>query len=396
MELTPKQQQGLKIVIDRFKAREKYTVISGYAGSGKSTLVRFIIDALSSYGIKEETDVCFACYTGKAAQVLIDKGNKNSMTTHKLIYQAFPRPDGTFSYIPKKELEYKVIIVDECSMLPKKMADKLLSYYGIYVVFCGDPGQLPPINKDDDNHLLDRPHIFLDQIMRQAEDSGIIQLSMKVREGNNIDNFKSDDAIVLPSSELNTGMLEWADIILCATNKTRTQINQQMRNLYGLSGAPKDGDKIINLHNDWNRFSEEGNALTNGVIGYIHNPYESWVHTPPFARIPFNEIKVYTGEFISETGDNFGALTIDKSLIDTGTPSLSNKQKYLLRKNEKTRVLMPYEFDYAYAITCHKSQGSSWKNVLVIEEGFPFVKEEHQKWLYTAITRAEEKVVVVR
>ncbi len=396
MELTKDQQKGLEIVLNRYKNHEHYTVISGYAGTGKSTLVRFIIDALSAQGIEEEEDVCFCAYTGKAAQVLIDKGNKNAMTAHRLMYEAIPKSDGTFIFKPKTELEYKIIIVDECSMLPAKMAERLLKYKDVYIVFCGDPGQLPPINKDDDNHLLDNPHIFLSEIMRQEADSGIIQLSMKVRNGEPIDNFKSDDAIVLPKTELNTGMLQWADIILCATNATRININNQMRQLLGHEGELCDGDKVINLNNSWETFSENGNALTNGVIGYFHNPFESFVYTPPFAKVPFNEIPIYMGEFISETGDNFGTLNIDKKLITKGENYLTPKQRFILGKNPKYANLIPYSFTFAYAITCHKAQGSSWKNVLVIEEKFPYKEDEHKKWLYTAITRAENKVVIVR
>lgn len=396
MELTKKQEEGLKIVIERFLNHDKYTVISGYAGSGKSTLVRFMIDALSAHGVREETDVCFCAYTGKAAQVLIDKGNKNAMTAHRLMYKAIPKPDGSFIFTPKTELEYRVIIVDECSMLPRKMMERLLAYPNIYVVFCGDPGQLPPINKDDDNHLLDHPHIFLDEIMRQAADSGIIQLSMKVRHGENIDNFKSNDAIVLPKTELNTGMLKWADIILCATNATRININNEMRRLLGHEGEICDGDKVINLNNSWETFSENGNALTNGAIGYFYNPFESYVRTPSFAKIPFNEIKTYIGHFVTETNDDFGTLAIDKKMIDKGEFSLTSKQKFLLGRNQRYASLIPYQFTFAYAITTHKAQGSSWKNVLVIEEKFPYQPEEHKRWLYTACTRGEEKVVVVR
>ena len=82
MILTNKQEEGLKIAIDRFKQKEKYTVISGYAGTGKSTLVKFIIAALEPFGILPEDDVCYATFTGKAAQVLLKKGNHNVLATY--------------------------------------------------------------------------------------------------------------------------------------------------------------------------------------------------------------------------------------------------------------------------------------------------------------------------
>ena len=97
MELTKKQEEGLKIALQRHRNHEKYTVISGYAGTGKSTLVRFIIDALDV----EESHVVYTAYTGKAVEVLRKKGNKNACTLHKLLYDSFPRPGGGFFRKPK-------------------------------------------------------------------------------------------------------------------------------------------------------------------------------------------------------------------------------------------------------------------------------------------------------
>ena len=134
MELTAKQKEGLAIALDRHKNGEKYTTISGYAGVGKSTLVKFIIDALDV----DKKEVAYACFTGKAAEVLRKKGNPNAMTLHRLLYDSYPRPGGGFMRIPKQSLGYKIIVVDEVSMVPKKMIDMLLRYK-VYVIFLGDP-----------------------------------------------------------------------------------------------------------------------------------------------------------------------------------------------------------------------------------------------------------------
>ena len=163
MELTKKQEEGLKIAVARHKSHEKYTVISGYAGTGKSTLVRFIIDALDV----DENKVAYATYTGKAAEVLRKKGNPNAMTLHKLLYDSIPRQGGGFIRIPKKQLDYSIVVVDEVSMVPKTMVDMLLAHR-IYILFLGDPFQLPQIDKKETHTLLDKPHIYLDQVMRQA------------------------------------------------------------------------------------------------------------------------------------------------------------------------------------------------------------------------------------
>lgn len=178
-------------------------------GTGKSTLVKYIIAAL---GLQPE-EVAYVAFTGKASQVLAQKGCPNATTAHKLLYYSRQNKDGSFKFIPRKSFEnsrLRLIIVDEVSMLPNSMWQLLLSH-NIHVIALGDPGQLSPINPLEDNHILEFPHIFLDEIMRQALDSGIIRLSMLVRESKSIDNFKSDDALVLSKNELNTGMLQWAD-----------------------------------------------------------------------------------------------------------------------------------------------------------------------------------------
>lgn len=87
---------------------------------------------------------------------------------------------------------------------------------------------------------------------------------------------------------------------------------------------------------------------------------------------------------------------MDKQLIITGVPGLDWKTSYKMGRNWRFQNKIPDQFTYGYAITCHKSQGSEWDNVLVIEEGFPFEKEEHKQWLYTACTRASKKLVIIK
>ena len=132
MELTKKQSEGLKIAIARYRNNEKYTVISGYAqtGTGKSTLVKFIIEALDV----EPSKVAYATFTGKAAEVLRKKGNANAMTLHRLLYDSIPKPGGGFIRKPKLQLDYNVIVVDEVSMVPKSMIDMLL-HHKVYIIF---------------------------------------------------------------------------------------------------------------------------------------------------------------------------------------------------------------------------------------------------------------------
>ena len=393
MELTPKQQYGLKIALERHKANEKYTVIAGFAGTGKSTLVKFIIDALDV----DQNKVAYATYTGKAAEVLRKKGNPNAMTLHKLLYDSIPRQGGGFIRIPKKMLEYKIIVVDEVSMVPKSMIDMLLNHK-VYVIFLGDPFQLPQIDKKETHTLLDKPHIFLDQVMRQAAESEIIQLTMKIRNGEQIDFMNGKEVIIAPKASLVTGHLTWADQIICATNASRISLNNQMREILGYSGLPQDGERMICLRNYWEDFSEDGSSsLVNGMTGIIKNPFESFRMAPMYVKMKNHKMDIIQGDFISDDGKTFNSVEMDKGMITTGEFSLDWRETYALGQlKNKIGDIIPREFTFGYAITCHKSQGSEWDKVLVIEERFPFDKKEHARWLYTACTRAAEKLVLVR
>ena len=389
--LTKKQEEGLKVAIQRYLDGEKYTVISGYAGTGKSTLVKFITQSLP--GINPDTDVVYATFTGKAAQVLISKGNKNAMTLHRLLYESIPKPDGTFLRRPRLTIDFPIVVVDEVSMAPKDMMD-LLFLHNCYVICLGDPFQLPPIDKNSDNHLLDNPHVFLDEVMRQAQESEIIRLTMDIREGKEINNFDGHDIKIYDQTALNTGMLLWADQIISATNRTRTNMNNNIRQLLERGEQPEDGDKVICLRNYWDDWADNGDYLVNGTIGFLNNTYSS------FNIIPYyyggQKIDVIYSNFISDAGADYGNIQMDTKEILTGERCLDNKTIYRLMRSKKYASLVPYEFTYGYCITCHKAQGSEWNKVLVIEEGFPFSKEEHARWLYTAATRSIEKLVIVR
>ena len=393
MQLTARQAEGLKIAVTRYKHKEKYVTISGYAGTGKTTLVRFIIDALDV----EEDKVCYCAFTGKAAEVLRKKGNKNVCTLHKLLYEHIPRPTGGFFRKPKTIIPYDIVVVDEISMVPKELID-LLFTHNIYIICLGDPFQLPPIDKNTDNHLLDFPHIFLDEIMRQAQESEIIRLTMKIRNYQNIEFFNGKEVKVFPHTQLNTGILQWGDQILTATNAKRCAINTQMRQLAGRSGDPQDGDKMICLRNYWENFSLENNVLVNGTIGILNNNFRTVRYIPRFVKSNIKIFDILIGDLIiPETNDIYKDVDMDYKMIMTGQKCCNWRLSYQLgRLKQRYGEIVPKEFDYAYAITVHKAQGSEWNKVVVLEEQFPFDREEHARWLYTACTRSSKKLVLVR
>lgn len=234
--------------------------------------------------------------------------------------------------------------------------------------------------------------------MRQESESEIINLTMQIRDGKPLNHYIGKEIQILDKEELTTGMLLWADQIICSTNATRISLNNQMRDLLGRSGGPQDGDKVICLKNNWDIYSINDNPLVNGTIGYLKDSFSTYINLP--GKITCDkkpkQVDILTANFISDTNEDYGILDMDKKLIITGEPGLDWKTSYKMGRSISFRDKIPNQFTYGYAITCHKSQGSEWDNVLVIEEGFPFDKEEHQRWLYTACTRAAKKLVIIR
>lgn len=373
------------MAVSRYSIGEAYTCIAGYAGTGKSTLVKFIVTALDL----EPHQVAYISYTGKAAQVLKEKGCPNAMTAHKLLYKTRRNRDGSFTHIPRTDVGaiYNLIVVDEVSMLPANMWDLLLSHK-VHIIAMGDPGQLPPIGASHD--ILDHPHVFLDEIMRQAAESEIIQLSADIRAGKNIKPYKGTEINVIKPKDMIDGMYEWADQIICGKNDTRRAINdyyRQMKWEEDESGLllPKDGDKLICLHNDWDMITENGTVLVNGLIGECSNVKFDEGFYGKTCNIDFTP-DGYIPDSLEDMG--FSSLEIDYKLITEGEPTITKEN---FRKFPRYFKLQA--FDYGYAITCHKSQGSEYKKVLVIEEMLK--STDHKRWLYTAVTRASEKLTLV-
>lgn len=393
MILTNKQEEGLKIAVARYKSHEPYTCISGYAGTGKSTLIKFIINALEI----DPDDVAYITFTGKAASVLRQKNCPNAMTAHKLLYYSKQMPSGKFIYHPRASLDkqYALIVVDEVSMLPKKLWDLLLSHR-IHVIACGDPFQLPPVSKEESHDVLDHPHIFLDEIMRQAQESEIIRLTMDIRAGKPIKANRGSEVQIIDSLEFQGGMYFWADQIIVATNGKRNFINQMVRSIDGKGPEPVKGDKVICLQNSWDYLDDDLNgALVNGTIGFLGDIIKTTI-SPSIPLVP-NNIKVLKTSITTDNNETFSSLPyIDYKSLTEGKKFLTPEQEYLFKRRKNLPYDPPVEFNYGYAITCHKAQGSQWDKVLVFEERFPYDKEEHARWLYTACTRAASRLILVR
>lgn len=319
------------------------------------------------------------------------------MTLHKLLFTAKPNEDGSYSFTPREELDgdYKVVCIDEVSMVSQAFWD-LLMRHPVYVIALGDPGQLSPLSGDQ-VEVVKHPHIFLDEIMRQAQESEIIRLSMHVREGRPLATFdcQNQDVMILNPWEFTPEMMLWADQCLCAKNETRHKYNAYMRELKGHSGDPKVGEKIIGLTNHWNCCSNDVDKipLTNGAIGTIISIERSSLRAP--GRIFPRAIPTFKVNIETEDGHKFNNLIIDRQSILQGEKLLTPQQEYQMLKAKKCPP-PPYDFNYADWISVWKFQGSQADKILLLEENFPNEPQEHIKFIYTGITRAAEKCVIIK
>lgn len=383
MSLTKKQEEGLKIARQRYNLKERYTTIAGLAGSGKTYLSHMLLDAL---GIKEG-EYLVGAYTGKAALRLQENGFPQAKTLHKLFYKSIKVPGSDeFIHIPLDKSmfsQFKLVIIDEISMVPDSML-RVIANTGLHVINIGDPEQLPPIGKD--NGMLASPHIFLDEVVRQAEGNSIIRLAHAIRNREPIEPFSDENVQMFPREELNTGMLLWADQILCCKNTTRNELNKTVRNELGHTGnMPVVGDKIILTRNNWEFVNADGNPIINGLIGNV-----SKVSDPirdPRGNI-INQASVYGYmDFIPDFNTaEFKNVKFDALPFLTGENSYIFDQK--ARAADKINTL-----DFGFAITTHKSQGSEYSKGLGVEERMRGTN--HHRLIYTMITRFKDKCVLI-
>lgn len=364
-------------------AKQQTFFLSGWAGTGKTTIIRPILDSI---GLAPE-EVAIACFTANASQVLADKlvGSDldiEPVTIHQLIYVPRSSRNGEVKFSKKtkdKLKKYKLIIIDESSMVGRTIYNDLLSY-GIKILFIGDIGQLEPVTgAKSDAVVFNKPDAMLNQIHRQAEGNVLIMLSKAIRErtiwppgvyGDNREVTIITRADFDANLEYKKNCYFHADQIICGYNNSREVINDNVRTLHQrVDRLPVVGDRLVSLTNKrGTRIG--GQPLVNGTRGIVEEV------------ISVNRTSI-TIRIRAERGNGKSAiLEIAKSEF-VGKKATASE-----------RFSSPLAFfDFAYCITCHKSQGSEWDNVLVINEVLD--RETHEKWLYTAITRARRKVILV-
>jgi len=368
------QNKAIRSISQWFNYQKKdkpYFYLAGYAGTGKTSIVNFVLDELKLNTKK----VLFATYTGKAAKVLMNKSGRHVNTIHRLIYKLQETEDDGISDDPCFTLNAKsslvdasLLILDEVSMVDKEMMRDILSF-NTPVLVSGDPMQIPPVNGDA--YFEDKePDFFLDEIHRQALDSPIIYISMLVREKGFLPMGKWGDVVAkIPKNKIKRDTWLSADQVLCGKNNTKRDTNRWFRNEYGLESMfPVSGEKIICLRNNWNY------NIVNGTIAHMRGGVtnmQEWL---------------FRATLVDEDS-NFVYENVELAATPNYKPMREGARAP--RGLYKTTI----NTDFGYAITCHKSQGSQWDKVLIIDEGFGD-RDMYGRWLYTAVTRASEKLII--
>lgn len=454
--LTPHQEEAVRTVVARIKGvitPEPLTYIGGFAGTGKSTILPHILEAV---GFQPE-HVTFCAPTGKAAKVMRTKlktqgyPNFNSSTIHSAIYRAKPAPVATLeealahhesqladlikqiqqaheeSDVPDKrplnlneypevgqkrkfvsslraELESvyddenlsfqlnpdsiiqnsQLIVVDEASMVGKRMAHDLMSF-GVPILAIGDPGQLPPV-EDDAGLTAGAPDFFLREIHRQAEGNPIIHLSKLAREGEDLPYGDYGNGVqVMKRSDYDyTGSFADRPQFIVGMNKTRWRVTQMLRKDFGYIEkvqhmlGPRAGEPLIVKKNtrEYPNLVNGTECVALGDIDLIPGQARVMCSFEDDDSLKYKDKQIFQGKFEEHFSKKAGSFTAPKSVT---------------YRAMRSSIVM----DWNYVSTAHTAQGSQWDDVVVIDESSVF-REDANRWLYTSVTRAAEKLIVLR
>jgi exodeoxyribonuclease-5 len=419
MEWSKQQNAALKSVAAWLRdPNQQVFHLFGFAGTGKTSLARHFAEGVDGR-------VMFGAFTGKAAHVLRSKGCSGAATIHSMIYISkgdhadlvrslerelaervveirndladSPEILGSetafdeivdrdkqvivlrskiarenlsddkpmFMKNPESEVRFaKLIVIDECSMVDEQMGKDLLSF-GVKVLVLGDPAQLPPVGGAGFFTENIDPDVMLTDIHRQALDSPILKLATQVRNKERLALGRYGDSAVLARRDIVPEMAMEADQILVGRNNTRRATNRRSRSLLGFpSDHPINGDRLVCLGNNHDL------GISNGAIYSLDQVHD----------IDEDGRKVIMS--VTAEGDN-NLISLTAHL----DPFLGDEIHWSAKRSAE-------QFDYGYALTCHKSQGSQWDNVMVFDESGCFRADRH-RWLYTAITRAAERLILV-
>ncbi len=445
---TPSQDRLMDKLADLILSKNKKEVflIKGFAGTGKTTTVKALIETLASFRIKS----VLMAPTGRAAKVLSGYARKPAFTIHKKIYRQKSASDGLGDFVREKNLHrYTYFIVDEASMIANqsfdislfgtgRLLDDLIDYVyegvGCRLILIGDTAQLPPV-KMDLSPALDKKQLesyglqvnesFLSDILRQSQESGILFNATKLRQLllKDVADFPKIDYEQFPDVEYVAGidMVETISdaydsygmeetVIVTRSNKRANRFNQGIRNqILWREEELSQGDYVMIVKNNyyWAEEEEELDFIANGDVAEILNirGYQE-LYGYRFADvtlrfIDYNDLELDVKILIDTLHSNSASLTREENkelyskIMEDYQDEKSKRER--MNKIKSNPYFNALQVKFSYAVTCHKAQGGQWKAVF-IDHGFlneDMINKEFYRWLYTAFTRATDKIYLV-
>ena len=428
--------------------REEMFVLKGYAGTGKTTVIAALVNALPAINKK----YVLLAPTGRAAKVISGYSGRQAQTIHRKIYSPKKGSGGgvQFQLMPNKHSN-TIFIVDESSMIGDTPSDSKLYENGsllddlieyVYtgknckILMLGDTAQLPPVNSEvspalDINNLINSygmniPHIEFDEVMRQAESSGILYNATQLREllrddfftefRFDVSRFKDivrltdgyDIQDAIHSAYGNFSIEDTAFIV--RSNKRANQYNQQIRGrILDKDSELSVGDYLMVVKNNyfWLKDADAASFIANGDIIEVLEMFGiKELYGFRFAKVKVRMID-YPQQMPFET-----VLLLDT--LTSESPSLTYEESNRLylavmedyedervqyRKFQKVKAneyFNALQVKFSYAITCHKSQGGQWNTVFIEQPYLPDgISRDYVRWLYTAVTRAQDKLYLI-
>ena len=447
---TLKQEIALELLSNFVLSKEKdeLFLLKGFAGTGKTTIIGAIVSNLWKTTMKS----VLMAPTGRAAKVMSNYSKTQAFTIHRKIY--FPKKESgggvKFILAPNKHRN-TIFIVDEASMIPDTPADSKLfengsllddlmqfvySGHNCKLILIGDTAQLPPVHLSlspalDENQLAlnynkEVTKLELNEVVRQAEDSGILVNATNLREQLEDDFFEefkfdvdsytdivrlidgNDIQEAIEDSYARNGKEETAFIV--RSNKRANLYNENIRNriLY-LENELAVGDYMMVVKNNyfWLKPNSEAGFIANGDIMEVLEIFS----IKELYDFRFAEVKVKMVDYPKQQPfetvlllDTINAVTpslpyeesnrLYQEVMKDYATETSKYKKFLAVKNNKYFNALQVKF--SYAITCHKSQGGQWDTVFVEQPYLPNgIDKEYLRWLYTAVTRAKKKLYLI-
>lgn len=429
-------------------AKDNLFVLKGYAGTGKTTIISTLVNHLADAKMK----YVLLAPTGRAAKVISGYSNRQAFTIHKRIY--FPKKgagEGMGFTLQINKFKDTVFIVDEASMIGDtpndsklyengSLLDDLMSYVytgtNCKLILVGDTAQLPPVNSDMspalDINLLSREyyknvqHIELDEVMRQAEQSGILYNATELREilkSAFIDTFQFkvkgfkdivrltdgyDIQDAIHHAYSNYSIEDTAFIV--RSNKRANAYNQQIRaRILDRESELATGDYLMVVKNNYFWLDEKSEAgfIANGDIIEVLEIFRiEELYGFKFARVKIrlvdypNQIPLETVLLLDTLTSESPSLTYEESnrlyqevQLDFADEPTQFKRFLKIKQNPHFNAL---QVKFSYAMTCHKSQGGQWNTVFIEQPYLPEgIDRDYIRWLYTAVTRAKDKLYLI-